>query len=44
MSLKKNMYLYLTPFKYNELKKTIEIFIQLHANKLKNDDWGILLA
>ena len=38
MTLKKNMYLYLTPFKYNELKKTVEIFIYLHANELKNDD------
>ena len=34
----KKMYLYLMPFKYNGLKKTIETFILLHANKLKDDD------
>ena len=32
------MYIYLTAFKYNGLKKTIETFIQLHANELKDDD------
>lgn len=34
----KKLYLYLMPFKYNGLKKIIETFILLHANKLKDDD------
>ena len=29
---------YLMLFKYNALKKTIETFIQLHANELKDDE------